>query len=434
MKTTITQKKKWEAKVFRRVESDNPDGIYHYKPMYQGRRETFSTGTPVKAIAGVVARQIYMYLRANGWDATLEKYSHKKKEPGPVTTLGEFIARVESTFDGQRRTIVDYVSNLRKVAAEIAGIIRSQKTKHDYRSAGREAWLAKVDRLALEAIKREKIEAWRVAYVAAAGDDLNQIRARKTTCNSILRECAALFAAERLERAGLSSLANPFQKIKPFPAADMRYQGGTDPEKIFKAALVEMAQEPELLKALTLGLCCGLRRNEIDKLEWNAFDFEQSLIRIAPTAVLHIKGKRIGEVAVEPEIMALFRGWFAKRTGSFILESEVEARPRSNYSHYRAQKTFDRLTSWLRRQGLTSHTPVHELRKMFGSRVYLSYDLLAASLALRHSNVATTAGHYLTKRPRVTAGFAALLTPENVVAIPSDNSEQNDLHLSEHSG
>jgi integrase len=86
------------------------------------------------------------------------------------------------------------------------------------------------------------------------------------------------------------------------------------------------------------------------------------------------------------------------------------------------------LSAWLRKAGLASRCPIHELRKMFGSSIYLHYDLLAASLALRHSNVATTAAHYLSKRPRVTIGLAALVTPENVVAMTQiDDSGQKKL-------
>ncbi len=127
--------------------------------------------------------------------------------------------------------------------------------------------------------------------------------------------------------------------------------------------------------------------------------------------------------------MSLFRGWFAKRNGSFVLESDVLPRPTCAYNHYRAQGTFEALSAWLRKAGLTSRAPVHELRKMFGSSIYLHYDLLAASLALRHSNVATTAAHYLTKRPRVTVGFGALVDPENVVTMPPQIDEQKELHM-----
>jgi integrase len=410
-----TNAKKWEQRCFR-DEPLNNDGIYFYKPMYHGRRMSFSTGTPVRSLAGLKAREIFMSLRANGWDATLAKYTDKKKDDGPVTTLGEFVARIESVFDGQKRTIVDYISEFRKVAGEISGIVRAT---NKYNTSKRKIWVAKTDKIRLDSITREKIEAWRVAHIATAGDDLNRIQSRKTSCNSILRQAAALFTPERLERAGLTGIANPFEKVKPYPAGDHRYKGGIDSAKIFKVALVELAEKPELLKALTLGLCCGLRRNEIDKLEWQAFDFEQSLVRVAPTAHLHVKGKGVGEVAIEPEIMSMFRGWHAKAKGSFVLESDVLPRPTSAYNHYRCQGTFEALSAWLRKAGLSSRAPIHELRKMFGSRVYLSYDLLAASLALRHSNVQTTASHYLQKRPKVVVGLGQLVTPENVIAMPA---------------
>jgi integrase len=420
-----TAAKKWEARCFR-DEPDNKDGIFFYKPMYHGRRESFSTGTPVRSLAGIRARDIFMSLRANGWDATLAKYTDKKKDDGPVTTLGEFVARVESVFDGQKRTITDYISEFRKVAGKISSIVRAS---NKYNTSKRKTWVAKTDKIRLSTITRERIEAWRTAHVATAGDDLNRIQSRKTSCNSILRQAAALFAPERLERAGLTGIANPFEKIKPFPAGDHRYRGGIDPAKIFKVAIGELAERPEMLKALLLCLCAGLRRNEADKIEWSAFDWEAGVIRIGPTAVLHVKGKRIGEVALEPEILGLFRGWHAKANGSFVLESEVQARPISSYNHYRCQGTFEALSEWLRKAGLTSRNPVHELRKMFGSSIYLHYDLLAASLALRHSSPATTAAHYLSKRPRVVVGFGALVGPENVVTMPPQIDEQKSLHM-----
>ena len=412
--------KKFTTQVFRHTDHDA--AFYYVKLMFRGRRETFCTRSTVRSEAAIKAREIYVFLRANGWSSVLAKYSDKPSN-GPVTTIGDFCIRVEATFDGQRRTIVDYITALRRVAADIAGIKRTNK-KFNYHSPQRRAALAKIDKLPLSVLAREKIEGWRTAYIAGAGDDLNLIASRKTSCNSILRQAGALFDDERLERAGLSEISNPFEKVKPFPAADMRYRGGVDAEKIFKAALVELATDAEALKALLLCLCAGLRRNEADKLEWTAFDWEQSLIRVAPSGVLHIKGKRVGEVALEPQIAALFKGWHAKASGSFVLESEIKARPRASYSHYRCQHTFERLTAWLHRQGLTSRSPIHELRKMFGSRVYLSYDLLAASLALRHSNVATTAAHYLQKRPRVVVGFGQLVTPGNVVQIDATKQKK----------
>jgi integrase len=231
-----------------------------------------------------------------------------------------------------------------------------------------------------------------------------------------------------LERAGLT-IPNPFEKIKPYPAGDHRYQGGIDAEKIFSTALVELQDKPEVLKAFLLCMCAGLRRAEADKLEWPAFLWDQNIVRIAPTAWLHIKGKKAGDVALEPEIMGLFRGWHAQAKSSFVLESHIKARVLTPYAHYRCPHTFDALITWLHAQGLTSRSPVHQLRKEFGSRIYLHFDLLAASHALRHSSVAVTAGHYLTKRPGVTAGFGSLVSESaKVIPLPAfAGTDENQL-------
>jgi hypothetical protein len=54
-----------------------------------------------------------------------------------------------------------------------------------------------------------------------------------------------------------------------------------------------------------------------------------------------------GELPVEPEILELFRGWRARATGEFVLESDRP--PRSlDYEYYRCEPTFKTLVEWLR--------------------------------------------------------------------------------------
>ena len=51
---------------------------------YRGRRTCLSLGTPNKEAAATHARNIYQFLHANGWPATLQKYQakHGSKEIG----------------------------------------------------------------------------------------------------------------------------------------------------------------------------------------------------------------------------------------------------------------------------------------------------------------------------------------------------------------
>jgi len=76
------------------------------------------------------------------------------------------------------------------------------------------------------------------------------------------------------------------------------------------------------------------------------------------------------------------------------------------------------LTRWLRSKGVNSNKPIHELRKEFGSLVNLKHGIYAASRALRHSDITTSARHYIAKKERVSVGLGHLLsqsaTPEVV--------------------
>ncbi len=104
-----------------------------------------------------------------------------------------------------------------------------------------------------------------------------------------------------------------------------------------------------------------------------------------------------------------------------MLESDVRPRSDTKFQHYRAQAVFDRLTKWLRGAGITSKSPIHSLRKLFGSEINNQFGLHAASLALRHSDVVVTSRHYVSKREGVTSGLGGVLTASTkVIPIKSE--------------
>ena len=54
-------------------------------------------------------------------------------------------------------------------------------------------------------------------------------------------------------------------------------------------------------------------------------------------------------------------------------------------------KEMRALLAWLRSHDVISKTPLHTLRKEFGSEIHSRYGLLAASKQLRHGDVKVTA-------------------------------------------
>ena len=189
----------------------------------------------------------------------------------------------------------------------------------------------------------------------------------------------------------------------------MRYHSTVDIEALIGDAQKELPGEQ--FKIFLLATMAGLRKNEIDKLQWQAFRWEEKpFIRIEATE--HFTPKTSdsgGDVSIDKELAALFRGWKVNSTGSFVIQGEAESRTDAGYTHYRAHRHFDRLTAWLHGKGVTAIKPLHELRKEFGSQLCAKHGIYQASRMLRHADIAITAQHYLDQKERVTFGMGNLL-------------------------
>jgi integrase len=301
--------------------------------------------------------------------------------------------------------------------ANICGI-DGGKSKYDYRKGGRDSWLRKVHGARIAAITPAEVQKWKLRFLRRAGTDPIKQRAARVSVNSLMRRAKSLFAPAVLKFVSLELPgASPFAGVPFEPRQSMKYRSGFNVEKLIGDAQTELPIEQ--LKILLLALMVGLRRNEIDKLEWAAFRWDEGIIRIEATRYFHPKSEdAIGDVEVDAELSEIFRGFRARATGDFVIESEVAPRPGAIYSHYRCQRLFEALGKWLRDHGVTGNKPLHTLRKEFGSQVCAKHGIYAASTALRHADIAITSQHYLDKKRRVTVGLGGLLNiPKNIVAL-----------------
>jgi integrase len=208
----------------------------------------------------------------------------------------------------------------------------------------------------------------------------------------------------------------PFSGIEFEARPSTLYFGTFQLEDLIGRAREELAtQYPEQFKILLLCGMCGLRRREVDLLEWSSLRFDESAIRIQTTAHFSAKTREsAADVKVDPELLALLKGYQERSTGPFIIEAPGCAPKNVVYAYYRAQEHFEGLINWLRRQGLRSPKPLHELRKAFGSLINEKAGIHAASRALRHSNIGITAAVYVDSRSRVAAGLGHLLSDKIV--------------------
>jgi hypothetical protein len=136
-----------------------------------GRQEIFTLHTNNKTAAASRAREIYLYLLANGWEATNAKYKPAREKQTPhnaVRTIGELIAQIKAHNHSSGRTLEEYIRNLRRLVAGVFGI-EGGKAKYDYRAGGRDQWLARVDSVTLESITPVLIQKWKTHYLSRAG-------------------------------------------------------------------------------------------------------------------------------------------------------------------------------------------------------------------------------------------------------------------------
>src|SRR5439155_3983746 len=300
-------------------------GEWAAKIQHLGRRETFSLGGANKTSAAGRAKEIYLTLKSAGWDATLAKFK-PKVAPTAVSTVGEFLEEVKAKASARPKTIESYCRAFRTIVADICDI-DGGKSKYDYRNGGRANWLARINSVKLANITPDEVQKWKLRFVRRAGNNPLKQRIAKISVNSLMRQAKSLFSPAILKFIRLElPTALPFLGVRFEPRQSMRYRSGFDVEALIESAQKELPVEQ--LKILLLATMAGLRRNEIDKLEWHAFQWGQRRIRIEATRYFHPKSEdSLGDVEIDAEVVKVFRGFHARAKSAFVIESEVAPRP-----------------------------------------------------------------------------------------------------------
>jgi len=383
---------------------------------HQGRRMWLSLHESDQSKAAQRAKDINASLDANGWEPTLAKYrTGGVAEPKNDLTIGQYLDAVRKNCALSGRTITGYESSLRQIVSDVFKF-DDVGNRYDYMGGGRDVWLKAVHSVKLAALTPAKVQQWKIAYLREHSTSPITERRAKITASTTLRQAKSLFGPKVIGQLSDVQLPSPlpFAGVKGFERQDTKYHGGLDIEKLVQAAQTEL--DPETFKIFALGLMAGLRRKEIDLLEWPSFRWNESAIQIRETNFFKAKSKdSYGVVQVDPELIEIFRGYHARATGSFVIEGREPIS--AKWNRYRCQPHFNTLCSWLRNHGVKSGSPIHTLRKELGSQICAKAGIYAASVALRHSDINVTTKFYTDRGPRVVSGFGQLLTPPNVVQM-----------------
>lgn len=393
------------------------DGVLAEVPSWQvriqhlGKEGWFNLDTNNRAAAAVKARDIYIFLRANGWGATEEKFKPKPEPKIKSPTLGQFLEEVRRTGGFQPKTLALYERKLRKIVADIVEL-SSDPRKHDQRGGGGKEWRSCVDKTRLDEITPERVESWKKRFVAERAKSAVETRHAKNSVNSFLRNAKSLFSPLVLQKlTGIAGpVVSPFTDVKLERSGSMRYRSEIEPRILFESARRELTGHrfPEFL-IFVLALGAGLRRNEIDKMEWSWIDWDSKRIHVQTTQHFVPKTEESeNAVDVDDELLAMLKEQMPHARSEFVVPGGA-VKMSERYDHYRCQAHFRSLTQWLRGKGISAPNPLHSLRKEFGSLICDEHGMYVASRALRHGSTQTTQKHYLDKKRHAPLKLAAFL-------------------------
>jgi integrase len=229
-------------------------------------------------------------------------------------------------------TVESYAKRFRQIVSDIFGLSNGA-AKHDYRQGGQQKWL---------------VQDWKRSCLAQAGDDSLALRKVRISVNSTMRQARSLFSRKMLRHLKLS-LPDPlpFAGVDFEPRQSMKYRSEVDIKALVVQAEKDLSvSSAEVYKVFLLAIAVGLRRKEIDLLEWSSFRWEKNVFRVQPTRYFHPKSEdSIADLPVDAEVMNLFRRYHEFAKGPFVIRAKRPPLPVRPQQYYRCDPVFSTLTS-----------------------------------------------------------------------------------------
>lgn len=301
---------------------------------------------------------------------------------------------------------------LRRIASDIAGLNSDDKTKFD---PAHRPWRDRADKIKLSVLSPLAIENWKTDFLENAGAGPQEQTAGRRNVNYFVRNARSMFGKKvrrKCKDLGLPSFSNPFEGVELEKQGSTRYVSTIRASELLSKAHKDLEkQDPDSWKVILLALGAGLRRAEIDGLCIKQLDYFGSAIRVMSHDNFEVKtDESVGTVQVDLSLLEEIKK-HVDPDKEFVVEPDTPpAQGKRAPGYYRCNRTFARVTAWLRQNGVDSDRPIHVLRKEFGSIINAQSDIFTASVQLRHANIATTAAFYADNRRRSTVAIGTLLS------------------------
>lgn len=361
-----------------------------------------------------LAAEIMAHLRLHGWAKTAEVYRPREGRKTSDLTVGEYLELLSQHSELEPLTLENYASCLRRV---VSGITNLKHKGSDKFAGGRahSAWRAAVDKVLLDQITPTAVVRWRSKYVrdrVAAGRKQEYV---EHTVNSTIRNARSLFAKRVLHALKLAVPTLSLPSPLPFEGvpllkeheSDFFYHSTIDVTALIEKAFAELFGEELVIFTLAIG--GGLRRKEIDNLEWCHVNLANRTVAIMKPRNGRLKtDSSCGIVVLEKRFADVLEAHARRGNTGYVLFPDRAALHRAKTRRYRCNTELNRVLNWLRQNGVNnSDKPLHTMRKEFGSNIAKHKGIYAASASLRHSTIALTAKYYAQRKAEETSFFNA---------------------------
>lgn len=405
----------WMDRIYRPKYLENGEYVevseWFARIQHGGRRSAVGLSTNNQEDAARKAARLYATIRTKGWESALREFSPERSNPQNRTTIGGHIEAAKSVLRVRDISLHKYSYCLRRIAMDIAGANDGEKSKFD---PTHKPWREKADKLKLGILSPLSIETWRTNFLKNAGSTPPEQTAARRNVNYFIRNARSLFGRKiqrKFRELGLASFENPFAAVELEKQGSTRYVSTIRADELLiKAKKDFRKKDPDCWKVILAAVGAGLRRAEIDGLTLEQLDSVGALIRVVNHSHFEAKtDESIGAVQVDLSLLEELKSGL-DGTSLFVIEPLTPpANGKRAPGYYRCNKTFERVTNWLRANGVRSDRPIHVLRKEFGSIINAQSDIFTASVQLRHSNIATTAAFYADNRRRSTVAVGTML-------------------------
>ncbi len=410
----------WTSRVYFHKQSTGFESEYSVSIQFKGRRERFKVGTANREIAGRIASEIYRSLSNFGWGRTIAIYKKGQSTFTGALAIGEYLDAVRKNWPGKQITLDIYTRFLRQIVSDIENLDPKNK-RFDHMGTGAIDWHRRIDQVPLSAISDGKVNKWKLDSLAQSKPTEAARNKRKISINTCLRNARSLFGKRIIKSTGLELPSPlPFAGVDFFGGVDQRYFSVFDIRGLLLKAKEKLSlMDPDSYSVILLAAFAGLRRREIDFLEWPSIDFKNEMLQLRITDYYH--PKTADSLRAIPLRDRSVLDWFKARKRAqgardgFVIAPDAPYTKDQKLDYYRCEELLERVTRWLRTHGVKDSRPLHALRKEAGSDIVKRAGLISGAAFLRHKSPTVTAMHYSDYRITETPNFGG--EADNVIRL-----------------